>query len=72
MKAREYMQVNVEDLLHRRLAAFLVEAVVMCLVGGLLGGLMAFLLPAPLNVLLGVMGAVSTCIALELWSGKMG
>jgi hypothetical protein len=34
------------------------------LVGGLLGGLMAFLLPAPLNVIFGVIGVVSTLVAL--------
>ncbi len=34
------------------------------LVGGLLGGLMAFLLPAPLNVLFGAMGVFATLVAL--------
>ena len=34
------------------------------LVGGLLGGLMAFLLPTPLNVLLGAIGSVSLVIAI--------
>ena len=34
------------------------------LVGGLLGGLMAFLLPAPLNIIFGAIGVVSTLVAL--------